>query len=235
MSITIKQRQYIGFSLLLVVTMTATVTAYHGTQQKFVLFHQAEELTRAGAMEQGAARARQAIAAGFDRGPAIIRLAEEYLAAGDLKTASALLGEMLSRQAEDGTLVHRFGLLLTREGKTAEAIALYARHPHAWKNIPEAYFHLAGLYQGRHEFKKAVALFRAGLILAPDNMANRLQLADTLSWMQNYQEAIAMYRQILAKRPNLRPARFALARVLAWDGKRDEAIREYRIALGDLP
>ena len=235
MSITIKQRQYIGFSLLLVVTMAATVTAYHGTQQKFILFHQAEELTRAGAMEQGAALARQAIATGFDRSPAIIRLAEEYLAAGDLKAASALLGEMLSLHPEDGTLVDRFGLLLTHEGKEAEALALYNRYPQAWKKMPEAYFHLASLHQGRHEFEKAVALFRLGLTLDPENIAGRLQLAETLSWMQHYQEAIALYREVLAKQPNLRPARFALARVLAWNGMRDEAIREYRLALGDLP
>jgi len=235
MPITTKLRQYIGFSFLLTVAMAATVTVYHSTQQKFILFHQAEELTRAGAMEQGAALARQAIAAGFDRGPAIIRLAEKYLTAGDFFTASALLREMLSRHPEDGGLVHRLGQLLTREGKKDEALALYDRYPQAWKKMPEAYFHLASLHQGRHEFEKAVALFRIGLTLAPENLASRLQLADTLSWMQQYQEAIALYREVLAKQPGLRPARFALARVLAWNGMRDEAIQEYRLALGDLP
>lgn len=192
-------------------------------------------LTRTGDLTQGAALARQAIEAGFDQAPAITRLAEKYLAARDFETANVLYREMLVNHPADGDLVHRLALSLSRQGRNDDAIALYRRYPQAWGKNAEASFHLAGLHQARQEFEKAVTLYRVGLILAPDNLAVRLQLAATLGWMQHYQESIALYRDILASQPGLRQARFALARVLGWNGMREEAIREYRLALGDSP
>jgi tetratricopeptide (TPR) repeat protein len=234
MPFSVKKNQYLTFSFLLVFAMATMVTLYHGTQQRFILFHRAVEMNRSGAMEQGTEMVRQALALGFDQVPATIRLAEEYLAVENYEMAGELYQNMLSRHPEDGSLVYHLSLILSRQGRTGEAIALYGKYSKTWKKLPEAYFHLADLHQGRQDFAKAVALYRIGLILAPDNVTGKLHLAETLSWMQQYKEAIDLYREVLTSQSNLRQARLALARVLSWSGMQEEAIREYRIVLGDL-
>lgn len=234
MPFSIKQKQYFTFSFLLVLALATMLTLYHTTQQRFILFHRATEMIHSGAKEQGTEMVRQALALGFDQDPAIIRMAEEYLVVENYEMASELYKSMLSRHPEDGSLVFRLSMILTRQGRTEEAIALYGSYPKTWRELPEAYFHLAGLHQGRQDFDKAVELYRIGLALAPDNMSGRLRLAETLSWMQKYKESIDLYHEVLASQPNLRQARLALARVLSWSGMHEEAIREYRIVLGDL-
>lgn len=234
MPFSIKQKQYIAFTFLLVFALAATLTLYRATQQRFIIFHRAVEMTRSGEMGQGAGMLRQALALGFDKDPAIIRMAEEYLAVENYGMARELYQNMLSRHPEDGGLVYHLALMLTRRGQTEDAIALYDSYSKTWEKLPEAYFHLADLHQGRQDFAKAVELYRIGLALDPDNVTGKLRLAETLSWMEQYKDAIDLYRDVLVSQPNLRPARLALARVLSWSGQQEEAIREYRIVLGDL-
>jgi tetratricopeptide (TPR) repeat protein len=83
----------------------------------------------------------------------------------------------------------------------------------------------------RGEFPRAVAEFRAGLELAPDNLSLRQKLATSLSLTGDVQGALEQLQEILRRDPKFASAHYTLGALLLADGQTDLAIERFASAV----
>jgi tetratricopeptide (TPR) repeat protein len=87
----------------------------------------------------------------------------------------------------------------------------------------------------RGEFPRAVAEFRAGLELAPDNLSLRQKLATSLSLTGDVQGALEQLQEILRRDPKFASAHYTLGALLLADGQTDLAIERFASAVESEP
>lgn len=97
---------------------------------------------------------------------------------------------------------------------------MHAKNPNAIEFIIE----LADRYKKTKQLDKAIAWFKRGAEIQPDNIDIVYEIGILLSWSGRYGEAIAYFKRILQAVPNHFDAQLSLARVLSWQGKRSEAL-----------
>ncbi len=96
------------------------------------------------------------------------------------------------------------------------------------KNDPrnlEAKISLADLFAYKHEFDKAVILYKE-ILNAKKDLEIKKKLADVLSWDKRYAESLELYDEILKEKEDIR-ARLQKARVLGWERRYAESLKEY--------
>ena len=83
----------------------------------------------------------------------------------------------------------------------------------------------------RGEFRAAVAAFRAGLELAPENLALRQKLATSLSLSGDVSEAVQQLQELLRRDPAFSSAHYTLGVLLQANGQTDLAIGRFASAV----
>jgi tetratricopeptide (TPR) repeat protein len=138
---------------------------------------------------------------------------------------------------------YRLVELLASQNRFDEAIALYQtwipRVPDPpldndliFNIDPDSY--MAGLLQQKSNylreignFDEAVTAYRAVLNISPDNIFNRIELAETLVEQGDLETAVSEYRQLTLQQPYDGTLYVSLGNVLACQGRIEDAIAEY--------
>ena len=140
-----------------------------------------------------------------------------------------------------------------RQGRTQDALALFARHkeenpdtvraeetvkalrsgvkpaPHirsAADGLAEAMFDLGSALRQESSGSLSLQFLRLALLMEPDLTVARLSLADTLASDQRDAEALALYRGVKPGAPLYFSARLRIAEVLHEMNKLDDAVKE---------
>ena len=132
-------------------------------------------------------------------GAAVARLAEGYVAAGDLAGARTYLGDLLER--EPGNLSARLTLagLDQMEGRTAEAEAGFRAVIAAAPALPQARQALFALLAAEGRTAEAEAALEEGLAAAPDSATLLFSKAGLLEGKGDVEGAIAIYETLYAR------------------------------------
>jgi tetratricopeptide (TPR) repeat protein len=83
----------------------------------------------------------------------------------------------------------------------------------------------------RGEFSKAVAAFRSGLELAPENLALRQKLATSLSLAGDVPGAVQQLQELLRRQPTFASAHYSLGVLFLANGQPDRAIDRFAAAV----
>jgi tetratricopeptide (TPR) repeat protein len=135
-------------------------------------------------------------------------------------------------------ICNSLGLVLEREGKTAEARDQFAAAARLNPGFAEARNNVANALARDGAFDEAIVHYRAAIALEPESPEPRVGLGAALLRLQRPAEAIAEYRAAIRLDPRLAQAHNGLGGGLAMEGKEDEAMAEYTEALRlkpDLP
>lgn len=102
--------------------------------------------------------------------------------------------------------------------------------------------HSPVIYEGRGDraiargdFSRAVIELRAGLELAPENLAIRQKLATALSLSGDVQGAVRQLQEILQRDPAFASAHYSVGVLLLADGQTDRAIEQFGAAVKSEP
>jgi Flp pilus assembly protein TadD len=138
----------------------------------------------------------------------------------------------------EAVIHNSLGMVLEREGKTAEARDHFASAVKRSPRFAEARNNLANALATDGAFDEAVVHYRAAIELKPEYTEPRVGLGAALLRLKRPAEAIAEYRNAIRLDPGLAQAHNGLGGGLAMEGKDEEAMAEYREALRlkpDLP
>lgn len=159
------------------------------------------------------------------------RLAE---ARGDLAQAEAMFRAALDASPDDPLAFAALSMLLERQEKFSQAIALHVDYLERGGDSHEAKLHIAELYLGQGDLANARAYFDMALAGAPGDMDLRVEIGRTFLEAKRYEEAEAELRAVLTADPTVQRARFLLGLTL-WRREQPElAIEELgRLSVDD--
>lgn len=102
--------------------------------------------------------------------------------------------EYLAKRPADPQMRFMKGVLLTEQGKSEEAIAIFTRLTEDYKDLPEPYNNLAVLYAGKGDYEKARATLEKAIRTNPSYMTAYENLGDVYGKMasQAYDKALAL-------------------------------------------
>lgn len=122
-------------------------------------------------------------------------------------------------------------------GRTQEAISCYegllSHSGESRKKESESALGEAYLQKG--DWNSAIRLFQGILMKEPDNIAARIRLAETHSWIKQYPEAIEHFQKVLSLDPQSIEAREKMARVLKWNKEYKKAEALFKEVLKQDP
>ncbi|MEP7310304.1 MAG: tetratricopeptide repeat protein [Acidobacteriota bacterium] len=98
-----------------------------------------------------------------------------------------------------------------------------------------AYEHLGVEALNRRDFPAAVALFRRGVELAPNDPSMRHRLGMALALSGNGPAAAAEFQEVLRRRPNFASTHYTLGLLIAANGRYGEAIEQFKAAVRSNP
>ena len=130
------------------------------------------------------------------------------------------------------------GMVLTRQGKTSEALEHFAAAAALNPAFAEAQSNLANALAAEGRLADATEHYQEAVRLKPDYTEPRVGLGSVLLSQGRAAEAIPHYREALRLDPNLAQAHNGLGGALATEGHDDQAMVEYTEALRlkpDLP
>ena len=123
------------------------------------------------------------------------------------------------------------GMVLTRQGRTAGALAEFAAAVEGNPTFAEAQTNLANALMAEGRTADAVPHYQRAIALKPDYVEPRVGLGGAFLQSGRPSEAIAEYRAALAIDPGLAEAHNGLGGALATSGEDEAAMAEYRQAL----
>jgi protein O-mannosyl-transferase len=130
------------------------------------------------------------------------------------------------------------GMVLTREGKTLEALDHFAAAARLDPGFAEAQSNLGNALAAEGRLAEAIEHYREAVRLKPEYTEPRVGLGGALLRQGNAGDAIPSYREAVRLDPNLAEAHNGLGAALATEGHDAEAMAEYTEALRlkpDLP
>ena len=130
------------------------------------------------------------------------------------------------------------GMVLTREGKTAEALDRFAAAARLNPGFAEAHGNLANALAAEGRLADAIEHYREAVRLKPEYTEPRVGLGSALLRQGDAAAAISAYREALRLDPDLAQAHNGLGAALAMEGHDEEAMAQYTDALRlkpDLP
>ncbi|MBF0394470.1 MAG: hypothetical protein HQL38_17480 [Alphaproteobacteria bacterium] len=120
-------------------------------------------------------------------------------------------------------------------GLHGEAETLWRTVLEAEPDHPLALARLALLLRAVNRSAEALPLLERLVAGAPERLAYRIALAETLGMLDRHADAVAAWREVLSRDPHDGPGRLELARQLAFTGDRDGAIAEAAAAVSREP
>jgi len=123
------------------------------------------------------------------------------------------------------------GLVLTREGRTAEARQRFAAAVLSNPAFAEARSNLGNALAAEGHAAEATDHYREAIRLKPDYVEPRVGLGAALLRSGRAADAVVQYREALKLDPNLAEAHNGLGGALAMQGQDEPAMAEYREAL----
>lgn len=123
------------------------------------------------------------------------------------------------------------GLVLTRQGKVAEARQRFAAAVLSNPAFAEAQLNLGNALAAEGHASQSIDHYRQAIRLKPEYVEPRVGLGAALLRSGRAAEAAAQYRDALARNPGLAEAHNGLGGALATQGDDEGALREYREAL----
>ncbi|MGE3623407.1 MAG: tetratricopeptide repeat protein, partial [Bdellovibrionales bacterium] len=167
--------------------------------------------------------------------PALLKLAEYYIAGGQYERAKERIGKVLADLPDDaGAHALNAAILLRHsdnEGAEKEARLSLSKDP---ANVT-AFSVLAGVYNAQNDTAKALATVEEGIRHNPKNLALLLLKADTSERMGDFIELAKCYEAIFRIAPNDPRYRINLASVFLKAGRTDDAEAALRAGVENLP
>ncbi len=137
-----------------------------------------------------------------------------------------LWSDTLAKNPRAWIAYNNLGVLLERDGESAEAERLYRKALAVKPNLFRAHSNLGALLAERGEHEAGMAHLREAVRLAPNVFDNRFNLATAWARQERWNEAAEEYRRAIEIRPGVANARFGLAKALLELGDRVAAISE---------
>jgi tetratricopeptide (TPR) repeat protein len=123
------------------------------------------------------------------------------------------------------------GMVLTREGKTGEALEHFASAAGLNPGFAEAQSNLGNALAAAGRLREAIAHYQEAVRLRPDYTEPRVGLGSAFLSEGNAADATPQYREALRLDPNLAQAHNGLGGALAMTGHTDEAMAQFTEAL----
>jgi len=123
------------------------------------------------------------------------------------------------------------GMVLTRQGRTANALTEFAAAVQLNPGFAEAQTNVANALAAEGRPAEAIPHYQQAIALKPDYTEPRVGLGGALLRSGRADDAIPQYREALKLDPNLAEAHNGLGSALAMEGHDAQAMTEYREAL----
>ena len=132
---------------------------------------------------------------------------------GQLDTASAKIDALLSRNAKDPQARFLKGVVLSEQGKAAEAIAVFQLLTEDYPELPEPYNNLASLFAAKGQFEKAKTALEMAIQTNPSYATAYENLGDVYAKMasQAYDKALQLDKTNAPAQAKLAAIRSAFA------------------------
>jgi superkiller protein 3 len=123
------------------------------------------------------------------------------------------------------------GILLTKQGRIAEAIEQYRKAIELNPNRAEFYNNLGNLLAKQNQTDEAIEQFQKALEVEPDYAKAHYNLANILTAQGRWDEAIEHYQRALKQMPDSTHAHYQLGLALQSRGKFTAAIAQFQKVL----
>ena len=130
---------------------------------------------------------------------------------------------------------NNLGLLLSEEGRDAEAMAHYQEALRVKPDDAYAHNNIGNLLVGQGDREGAIHYFQEALRIDPTNAESHSNLGNIFASQGDFSQAMAHYGEAVRIKPKYADAHNNLANVLALQGRTDEAIHHYQQALAADP
>jgi protein O-GlcNAc transferase len=127
------------------------------------------------------------------------------------------------------------GVVLTTQGKIAEAAACFERAVILRPNYAEAHNNLGSALSQLGKLADAIGCFDRALAINPNLAAAHIYLGNSLRAQGKIGEAVAHYERALSIDPNLAMAHYNLGAVFKEQGRIDKAVKHYRHTIAFMP
>lgn len=144
-----------------------------------------------------------------------------------------LIAERHSRPTQDKNAMWFFnqGVLLEKQGHSAEAIDKYIQALQLAPDYPLAMLNLGALLSLQGQYSQALQLFQRLVQIDPDNAQAHNGLGAALHGMSRFKEAMAHYRTATQIQPEFAGAYYNWGRALQRLGQANDAVKHFRQAL----
>jgi tetratricopeptide (TPR) repeat protein len=231
--LTIKTRQYLAFTVIMVLTMVLTTAAYRLTGRKWILYRNGESLFFAEQFSEAIPLLSQAIQSGVKQPEAALYLADAFMATRKFEDAMSVYQALICQVPDHEAALWRLSGLYEQFGRFQDALTMADRLLKKNPQDTSVMLRMARLYQNIQSYTQAENLYRILVSRVPNFIHLQMELAETLTLQKKYTEAALLYQDILTNHPHNRSARIQLARMLFWSDRPDDAISEYSMALGE--
>jgi len=123
-----------------------------------------------------------------------VQAINQQFSAGDLAGALARADAYLVKHPQDAQVRFIKGLILTDQGETSEAIAVFTALTEEYPELPEPYNNLAVLYASQDKFQEAQFALEAAIRAYPDYATAHENLGDIyarMAWVA-YEKSLAL-------------------------------------------
>ena len=176
-------------------------------------------------------------------------LAQTALLEEDYRRAADLLEEILAREPEIGAVHYPLGMAYRGLGDDAKAEEHLQRRENAeirpadpLMAALDSLLTTAGTYENsglealdRQEWPAAIAQFRQGLELDPDDPGLRHRLGTALFMTGDLDGAMAEFQRVVRTTPDYFPSHYSIGVLLQETGRHPEAVERFRTALRHRP
>ncbi|MBN2272329.1 MAG: tetratricopeptide repeat protein [Sedimentisphaerales bacterium] len=154
-----------------------------------------------------------------------------YRQAGYWRNSRTLFGHALDVTTDNYIAHLNFANTFMKEGKTAEAMAHYAKAVEIHPAFDDAHYNLGVGFSLQEAYEQAIKEYRIALNLNPGHFNARLRLAEALTRTGRLDEAVGQFEKLLQKEPDNVEALNNYALALSQMKRTAQAIELYNKAL----
>ena len=147
------------------------------------------------------------------------------------RSEESIWADAVVRRPLNAKALNNLGSAQARNGRSDEAMPLFARAIEIEPDYPEAHNNLGGALYNQRRMVEAIAEFSTAVRLKPDYAAAHLNLGLALHNRGRLDEAIAQYQEVIRLNPEDPDAHNHLGAALRSQGREQEAISHFKEAL----